>query len=145
MRGRRGRGVWSHVYEVSQSAECTEGSSGRERYVVAVASGRVPASGYMVTSWPDVSPLLHPCWVCVPRTQQPKKPIWKEGDRLGVGVVVGHVDELLIRCFVIVDGEDLSFGAGGDCVDAFWKTGCFAAESTRVNGLLEEEGELSRE
>ena len=32
---------------------------------------------------------------------------------------------------------------GGDCIDAFWKTGCFAAES--VNGLLEEEGELSRE
>ena len=51
----------------------------------------------------------------------------------------------LIRCFVIVDGEDLSFGAGGDCIDAFWKTGCFAAESARVNGLLEEEGELSRE
>ena len=51
----------------------------------------------------------------------------------------------MIRCFVIVDGEDLSFGAGGDCVDAFWKTGCFGAESARVNGLLEEEGELSRE
>ena len=32
----------------------TEGSSDRERYVVAVASGRVPASGYMVTGWPDV-------------------------------------------------------------------------------------------
>ena len=60
-------------------------------------------------------------------------------------VVVVHVDELLIRCFVIVDGEDLSFGAGGDCVDAFWKTGCFGAEGARVNGLLEEEGELSRE
>ena len=69
----------------------------------------------------------------------------KEGDSLGVGVVVGYVDELLIRCFVIVDGEDLSFGAGGDCVDAFWKTGSFGAEGARVNGLLEEEGELSRE
>ena len=47
--------------------------------------------------------------------------------------------------FRYCDGEDLSFGRGGDCVDAFWKTGCFGAESARVNGLLEEEGELSRE
>ena len=46
----------------------------------------------------------------------------------------------LIRCFVIVDGEDLSFGAGGDCIDAFWKTGCFGAEGARVNGLLERRG-----
>ena len=47
--------------------------------------------------------------------------------------------------FVIVDEEDLSFGAGGDCVDAFWKTGCFGAEGATVNGLLEEEGDLSWE
>ena len=38
------------------SVECSEGSSGLERYVVAMASGRAPASGCMVASWPDVSP-----------------------------------------------------------------------------------------
>ena len=41
-------------------------------------------------------------------------------DRLGVGVVVVvHVDELLIRCFVIVDGEDLSFGGGATVLMRF--------------------------
>ena len=42
-------------------------------------------------------------------------------------------------------GRTFPLVRGGDCVDAFWKTGCFGAESARVNGLLEEEGELSRE
>ena len=46
----------------------------------------------------------------------------KEGGRLRVGVIVGYVDDLLKRCLVIVDGEDLSFGAGGDWLDTFWKT-----------------------
>ena len=55
------------------------------------------------------------------------------------------IEELLTRCLIVVDGAAFSFGAGGDCIDAFWKTGCLAAESARVDGLLEEEGELSRE
>ena len=69
-------------------------------------------------------PFLHSCWVC--NFLRPSNPTngktearardsrsnKEEGDRLGVGVVVGHVDELLIRCFVIVDGEDLSLVRG---------------------------------
>ena len=98
--------------------EGSEGSSGRERYVVATASGpglRADASSHQLAG--RLPPLLLSHRVLSlrgpsnlktgkqklgPETAAPRR---KEGAARGVGVVVRCVDELLSQCLVIVDGK----------------------------------------
>ena len=100
------------------SVEGSEGSSGRERYVVATASGpglRADASSHQLAG--RLPPLLLSHRVLSllgpsnlktgkqklgPETAAPRR---KEGAARGVGVVVRCVDELLSQCLVIVDGK----------------------------------------
>ena len=98
--------------------ECSEGSSGRERYVVATASGpglRADASSHQLAG--RLPPLLLSHRVLSllgpsnlktgkqklgPETTAPRR---TEGAARGVGVVVRCVDELLSQCLGIVDGK----------------------------------------
>ena len=100
--------------------EGSEGSSGRERYVVATASGpglRADASSHQLAGRLPPPPfllshrvlsLLGPSNLKTgkqklgPETAAPRR---KEGAARGVGVVVRCVDELLSQCLVIVDGK----------------------------------------
>ena len=112
--------------------EGSEGSSGRERYVVATASGpglRADASSHQLAG--RLPPLLLSHRVLSllgpsnlktgkqklgPETAAPRR---KEGAARGVGVVVRCVDELLSQCSLSLMGRDLSFGAGGGWLICF--------------------------
>ena len=139
--------------------EGSEGSSGRERYVVATASGpglRADASSHQLAG--RLPPLLLSHRVLSllgpsnlktgkqklgPETAAPRR---KEGAARGVGVVVRCVDELLSQCLVIVDGKGpFLWCAGGGRLICFGNPYVRLQELARVCGLLEEEGELSRE
>ena len=97
------------------SVEGSEWSSGRERYVVATASGpglRADASSHQLAGRllhsHRVLSLLGPSNLKTgkqklgPETAAPRR---KEGAARGVGGVVRCVYELLSQCLVIVDGK----------------------------------------
>ena len=134
--------IVARIWGIS-SVEGSEGSSGRERYVVATASGpglRADASSHQLAGR---LPLLHSHRVLSllgpsnlktgkqklgPETAAPRR---KEGAARGVGVVVRCVDELLSQCLVIVDRKGPFLWCGGRPVDTFRKPVCSAIRTDR--------------